>query len=222
MNWWLDPEKIRKRKEKYEKNFLKKYGVKNPQQLEEIKEKTNNTLLNRYGCIGFDGKLGEKSKQTIKKKYGEINIMKVEKFKFKADKNPLRNPEVAKKVSETKKGQPSPHKGKTYEEIMGKEKAKQRKKELKRSGALGQSLTPRISAPQLKLFKMVKEKYPTAILEYPILDYCLDIAVPELKLCFEYDGSYWHDPEKDKKRDEVLQEMGWKVIRYIDNLPPTI
>jgi len=183
------------------------------------------TCKNKYGGIGFaSDSLEKKSRDKIEKVYGNRNIMKTEHGKkyFKGKLNPLKNPNIAKKVSSKLKGQPSPLKGKTYEEILGEERTKKRKKELKRSGAYGQSITPRISAPQLKLFQMVKEKYPTAILEYPVLDYCLDIAVPDLKLCFEYDGSYWHDKERDKKRDEVLEKMGWKVIRFVDNLPESI
>ena len=225
MSWWKDPEKVKKRNETMRKNMLKKYGVDNVRKIPGITEKIKKTCEKRYGGVGYASKeLKEKSDLKTKVIYGKRNIMKTEEGKkhFKGDKNPLRNPEIAKKVSETKKGIPSPLKGKTYEEILGEEKAKRRKKELKRSGAYGQSITPRISAPQLKLFQMVKEKYPTAILEYPVLDYCLDIAVPELKLCFEYDGSYWHDEERDKKRDEVLERMGWKVIRFIDNLPASL
>jgi hypothetical protein len=223
MNWWLDPEKVKQRKKRYEENFMKKHGVKNPQQLKKFKKKASETCKQNYGGRGFASKiLADKTNNTIKKRYGEENIMKVEEFKFFGDKNPLRDPKTAKKVSKTLKGRPSLLKGKTYEDILGPEKAKKRKKELKKSGAYGQSITPKISAPQLEIFKMVKEKYPTAVLEYPVLDYCLDIAVPELKLCFEYDGSYWHDVEKDKKRDEVLEEMGWKIIRYVDKLPKVI
>lgn len=188
----------------------------------ECEEQIINTCNNRYGGIGYSSdELKKKSYKTNKKKYGRSNIMKTEHGKnyFKGDLNPLRDPETAKKVSNTLTGQPSKLKGKTYEEILGEEKTLKRKKELKKSGAYGQSITPRISAPQLELFKLVKDKYPTAVLEYPVLDYCLDIAVPELKLCFEYDGSYWHDIEKDKIRDEVLSKFGWIVRRFIDELP---
>jgi len=224
MNWWEDPEKIKQRAENYKKNFLKKHGVENPQQLKEIKEKTNNTLRERYGCVGYDGKLGEKSRETTKKIYGRKNIMKTEEGRkhFIGDKNPMRNPEIAAKTSRALKGRPSHLKGKTYEEILGPERAETRKEEQKKNGQKGWLAAPHISAPQKELFKMVKEKYPTAILEYPVLDYCLDIAVPELKLCFEYDGSYWHDVEKDKIRDEVLEGMGWKVTRFVDDLPSYI
>jgi hypothetical protein len=223
MTWWLDPEKVKQRAENYKKNFRKKYGVDNPQQLKEIKEKTNETFRKRYGGIGFDCELGEKSRKTIKEKYGEDNIMKVEEFKFIGDKNPLRRKDIADKVSKGVKKyiKKEGHwlKGKTYEEILGKKRAKERIKELRISGAIGCSMTPRISAPQLQLYEMVKEKYPTAILEYPVGDFCIDIAVPEEMIAFEYDGSYWHDEEKDKIRDSILEQLGWTVYRFVDKLP---
>lgn len=189
----------------------------------ESTEKIRRTCNEKYGGIGFASKeLEDKSRTEIEKIYGNRNIMKTEHGKqfFVGDKNPQKTPEARKRTSETMKGRPSKLKEKTYEEILGEQKTFQRKKELKRSGAIGQSLTSKISKPQLELYKQIKQQYPTAILEYPILDYCLDIAVPEEKLCFEYDGSYWHqDKEKDKKRDEILNKLGWKVIRFRDNFP---
>lgn len=230
MNWWEDPEKVKQRAENYKKNFMKKHGVENPQQLETVKTQTKNTNIDKYGGIGYQSEeLREKSYQTTKKKHGKENIMQTEKGKqyFVGDKNPLRKEEHRK--THTKKlkeyySENSHHtKGKTYEEIMGEKRAEERIKELRVSGAYGQSVTPRISKPQLELFELIKEKYPTAILEYPFLDYCLDIAVPELKLCFEYDGSYWHqDAEKDRIRDEVLERYGWTVKRFVDRLPQYI
>ncbi|RLF56234.1 MAG: hypothetical protein DRN27_09800 [Thermoplasmata archaeon] len=178
-----------------------------------------------YGGMGYSSdKLLKKSETTTRNKYGNKNVMKTDHGKsyFKGDKNPLKDPESAKKVSESMKGRKSPLKGKTYVEILGERKALERKLELKKSGAYGCSITPRISAPQLQLFELVKKKYPTAVLEYPVLDYCLDIAVPELKLCFEYDGSYWHDIEKDAIRDHILESYGWTIKRFIDKLPEYI
>jgi len=235
MKWWEDPEKIKQRAENYRKNFRKKYGVDNPQQLKDIKNKTTKTCENKYGGIGYAGSAGKKSKKKTKELFGSDNIMKTESGKklFREGMKKKFGVENVNQLDEYKENLSIKvkkrieenghwHKGKTYEEIMGKKRAAERKKELKKSGAYGQSITPKISVPQLKLFEIVKQKYPTAILEYPVLDYCLDIAVPELKLDFEYDGSYWHDPEKDKKRDEVLDMMGWKVTRFIDDLPNKI
>ncbi len=219
MKWYETSEGIQKRNETYKRKFKEKYGVENPQQLKEVTQKMIETCNKKYGGIGFASKeLEEKSRSVMEKRYGDRNIMKTEQGKkyFRGDKNPLRNPISAKKLSETKKeyykNNPHHHKGKSYSEIMGEERAAERIEELRISGAIGQSLTPRISAPQLKLYEEVLKEYPTAVLEYPVQGFCLDIAVPELKLGFEYDGEYWHqDKEKDKKRDEILNELGWKI-----------
>jgi len=184
--------------------------------------KITRTCEKKYGGIGYASKVLEKKvRKSMTKIYGVGNPMQNKKVssKFNGDGNPMRNPETAKKVSNTLTGRPSPLKGKTYEEILGPERATERLEELRISGALGQSLTPFISEPQKQLFEMVKEVYPTAVMEYPIFGYCIDIAVPELKLAFEYDGSYWHDAEKDKMRDEILEQLGWKTVRFVDHLP---
>jgi hypothetical protein len=77
------------------------------------------------------------------------------------------------------------------------------------------------SKPQVELLNRVKKLYPSAILNYPLYrgdgkrNYSLDVAIPELMICFESDGSYWHkDPEKDFIRQKEIEESGWKVIRY--------
>jgi len=73
------------------------------------------------------------------------------------------------------------------------------------------------------LFEVIKKKYPTAILEYevklPTRKVFLDIAVPELKLNFEYDGMHWHTNQKkskynDTQRDKELTDLGWTVFRF--------
>jgi very-short-patch-repair endonuclease len=194
-------------------------------------EKIRKTCEKKYGGIGFASKqLEKKTRDELEKKYGNRNIMKTDHGKnfFVGEKNPAKRPEVRKQHSINLKKRIKENgghwfKGKTYIELFGKEKTKELIKLRKKSGAIGQSLTPRISAPQLELYKLVKKKYPTAILEYPYLDFCLDIAVPDKKICFEYDSSYWHqDPEKDKKRDKILSQLGWKVIRFRDSIPSNI
>lgn len=45
--------------------------------------------------------------------------------------------------------------------------------------------------------------------------YYLDVAVPKLKINFEYDGDLHKGKEKeDKERDDFLNSLGWKVIRF--------
>jgi len=195
----------------------------------ECDKKITSTCQKKYGGVGYGSKvLEKKTREAVKKKYGVRNVMKNKRVsgKFKGDNNPMKDPDIAKKSSEglKKHFKENGHhcKGKTYEELLGPERAAERIEELRISGAIGCSMTPRISAPQKELFTLVKEVYPTAVMEYPVLGFCIDVAVPELKLAFEYDGSYWHDEEKDKKRDALLEEMGWETIRFVDHLPQEI
>lgn len=75
-----------------------------------------------------------------------------------------------------------------------------------------------ISKKQLILFNAIKGKYSDAKLEFPIKTKegmkFADIAVPSLKIDFEYDGGYWHkDKKRDSDRDLSLFKQGWKVVR---------
>jgi very-short-patch-repair endonuclease len=76
----------------------------------------------------------------------------------------------------------------------------------------------RISKPQKELFEFLKQIFPEATLEYPVktfrsVRWC-DIAVPTLKLDFEFDGNYWHNnKERDNKRDLELANVGWITFR---------
>jgi len=184
------------------------------------------TCNKKYGGVGYSSKeLENKTRNTIQKKYGVRNVMKSKQVssKFEGINNPQHNPDVRKRTSETLKEYYAKNdhhtKGKTYTEIMGSERAASRLKELRASGSYGQSLNTFISCPQKELFNLVKKLYSTAIMEYPIFDYCLDIAIPDLKIAIEYDGSYWHDKEKDKVRDRLLKTRGWTTLRFEDYIP---
>jgi very-short-patch-repair endonuclease len=75
------------------------------------------------------------------------------------------------------------------------------------------------SKPQKKLYEMVLFLCPYAVLNYPCLNYSIDIAIPFLNLAIEYDEPYWHQNKKaDKKRQKDLEQEGWKFIRF-DKLP---
>ena len=79
------------------------------------------------------------------------------------------------------------------------------------------------SKPQVELFNKVKSLYEDAILNYPCLNYSIDVAIPSLKVAIEYDSSYWHNygnnKENDKLRQDKLETLGWKVVRYTDQVP---
>ena len=92
-----------------------------------------------------------------------------------------------------------------------------RKKMLDGEAVRIQSFIKNPSKPQVELYNRVKELYPTAILNYPLyeLNYSLDIAIPDLKIWFESDGSWWHqNKEKDLERQRKIENLGWKCIRY--------
>ena len=76
------------------------------------------------------------------------------------------------------------------------------------------------SKPQVELYKAVLFLCPYAILNYPCLNYSIDIAIPFLNIAIEYDGSYWHqDINYHKQRQNDLEQDGWVFLRYVDYLP---
>jgi hypothetical protein len=91
-------------------------------------------------------------------------------------------------------------------------------KRMKNGGAAhSNSFIQNPSKPQVELYNRIKLLYPEAVLNYPSyeLNYSLDVAIPNLKIWFESDGSYWHqDKEKDLKRQQKIENLGWKCIRY--------
>jgi hypothetical protein len=74
-----------------------------------------------------------------------------------------------------------------------------------------------ISNPQKELFFLLQKIYLDVKLNYPII--CknsvkyADVAIPLLKIDFEYDEPKWHNKEKDKKRDKQLKEIEWDTFR---------
>lgn len=98
-----------------------------------------------------------------------------------------------------------------------------RQRMLNGGAAYNNSFIRNVSKPQIELFNKIKKIYPNAILNHPChpLNFSLDVAIPELMICFESDGSWWHqDKEKDLKRQEKIEELGWRLIRYypVDNI----
>lgn len=231
---------------KREGTFMREHGVVNPQQVEEFKQKTSNTFKREHGGRGFgSNKLAKKSRDKIKEKYGAENIMQTEEGlerlvkglhqKYGKDiTNPMQILEVARKASQTKKEfyLTNDHhlKGKTYIELFGEEKAKELVRLRRISGGEGFKKSLEMgyndSKPQRELFKKVKEIFPEAKYEVEFLNpkfgfyYHLDMAIPEIKLCIEYDCEWTHpNPRKDAFRDKVLEKFGWKTIRFRNKVP---
>jgi hypothetical protein len=81
------------------------------------------------------------------------------------------------------------------------------------------SLTPQskqeltITFELMKLFKNIDPKGLKAKLGGRLR--AIDIFIPKLNLCIEFDGSYWHKDKRDidKIKSEMLFEEGFKLIR---------
>jgi very-short-patch-repair endonuclease len=76
-----------------------------------------------------------------------------------------------------------------------------------------------ISRPQRLLKKIVEMVYEKPCeMEYYIKTQCswrfADVAIPALKIDFEFDGEKWHSMEKDQKRDAELKAVGWTVYHF--------
>ena len=119
-------------------------------------------------------------------------------------------------------------KGKKWEEIMkDKEKIisrkeKQRQRCLNGNSSHMLSFVNCPSKPQIELYNLVKELHKEAEIEYWVkeVNKRIDIGIESLKIAIEYDGSFWHqDKEYDDKRQKLLENFGWKFIRYVDYIP---
>ena len=75
-----------------------------------------------------------------------------------------------------------------------------------------------LSKSQMKMFEIVKAE--VGEIEVSLNHYVrtsktfrfIDVAIPSLKLGFEFDGTYWHQNiSKDKARDKELTDQGWTI-----------
>jgi len=186
---------------KIKQTCLKKYNVDNPSKYEKVKEKKEDTSLKNYGvrCSFEAEEVKEKKIVSYLKNFGVDNPSKSEKIKEKKAKTCLKNYNVD-----------SPFKSEQIRE-------KSEKTMIEKYGVkYATQLVRRPSIPQIVIFRNVKELCLDTELEYPFLNYTLDIAILSLKIDIEYDGFRYHQGRElhDKKRDEELKKRGWRIIRY--------
>jgi hypothetical protein len=207
------------------KTIQKEHGVDNVSKLDSVKEKKIKTCRKNFECDHpmQSKKIRDKSKETLKK-YGDDveNISQVLEIKMQKSEtcienygvdNPSKCPEIIEKIRITTLKNygvnnysqlESVKEGKRLEMINGK-------------ASYMSSFIQNPSRPQVELFNLIKELYPSAELNYAIfnLNYNIDVAIPDLKIAIEYDGYYWHqDEEKDLNRQNKCEDLGWKFIRY--------
>lgn len=111
--------------------------------------------------------------------------------------------------------------------MFGKKQSKEFKEKLSQRMLNGQasymvSCITNPSKPQIEIFNLVKIIDICPVLNFPVkeVNRNIDIALPYRKIAIEYDGSYWHqDEEKDTERQNQLESLGWRFIRYRDRIP---
>lgn len=200
-----------------------KFGVKNIQQNKQIKEKTKKTCIEKYGvefaCQSKEIRL--KIKETNIKRYGFVSPMESDIIKRKSKKSCINKYGVDHhmKVIEIKeKTRNTSLERHGYKYWVGTE---EHIEWMKNGGAAYCNkfiINP--SKPQVELYNICQQIFPYVILNYPCLNYSIDIAVPSLNLAIEYDGSYWHsDKEYDYERQRKLEEEGWIFLRFVDKIP---
>ena len=129
-------------------------------------------------------------------------------------------PESIEKMRKSHKGKRNIFKGKTYEEILGIEKATSIKNEIKKARA--KQITPiKNTKIEVKIQMFLKELgyefFTHQYIKGINHGYQCDILIPALNLVIECDGDYWHKypigTDLDHIRTKELLEKGFKVLR---------
>ena len=202
------------------KNIGRKCSEKSKRKMSEAgKNKIFSEIHKKNISVSLKGKKwSEKSKNSKKEKM---------KNRPGPMKGKIHSEESKSKISILNKGKKRTdlHKKHYSEALKGIKKSERHKEKLRQrmlngGAAYANSFLANPSKPQVELYNRIKIIYPSAVLNYPLyeLNYSLDIAIPELKIWFESDGSYWHqDKEKDLIRQRKIENLGWKCIRYSAN-----
>lgn len=195
---------------------LQKYGCDHPAKSEEVKAKARSTCQEKYGGNGSMSSqiVRLKSQQTNLKKYGVSHRMQrqEEYDRFKQtmlDKCGVENPSQLDEIKEKKKNTCLKHFG-----VDSPAKSSVIQAKIRETMSANGSVAT--SSQQIKLYNIIKEKYPDAELNYPFSNCSLDIflCVNGTPIDVEYDCWYFHqDALKDLKRDKFLQSHGFKTLR---------
>ena len=197
---------IKKWKGRNKGGYFKFCSCKCAQVDKNTRDKIKNTCLEKYGVdnAAKARDIQNKMKNTCLKKYGTKNIFSSEIGKKKIKEtllkkygveNPQQNNEIKKKTKETLL--------KKYGITCGFQKCKKYN----------------VSKGELELYDFIKSIKPTAIHNdrKNIFPLELDIFLEENNIGIEYDGEYWHNLPKMKKRDylknKICKEKGIKLIR---------
>ena len=183
------------KKQKIKETLLKRYGVDNPQKSKLIKEKSENTCLEKYG-YKFPGQVPEvkeKQKRTSIEKYGVDYYVRTSEFREKYKNTCLKKYGVDNyaKTDECQLKMQNTYRIKHNNKPLG------------------------ISEKEKEVYKFIKSIYHNKIIRNSrkmLSGKEIDIFLPDLKLGFEFDGTYWHaDPRFYKETDLILNRPALEV-----------
>ena len=225
------------RNKKYEDTCMKKYGVKNAAQSQEVQDKIKDTNLERYGCICSlqSEEIQNKAKATWQKNYGE-NIM-----------NPGQAQVVKDKIKATWKNNYGEDIENPFQLESVREKSKQTLQENYGENIMNPMQVKEIKNKVLDSFQFNgtgpcsrQQKYIHFLiggtLNKRVCNSLVDICFEEEKTAIEYDGGGHFLTDifngnkilskeailREKNREDSIVNKGYKVIRFIatkDRIP---
>jgi very-short-patch-repair endonuclease len=145
----------------------------------------------------------------VKRKHLEaLNKPEVKEKISRASRNAWKDPDYREKVLESR----------NTSEVRKKRSEAAKKQCLNGHAVYMNSCIKNPSKLELRLREIVKELFPTSISQYKVLNYALDNAILESKIVIEFDGWYHfdcqHDIDYHKKRQQEIENEGWKFLRY--------
>ena len=192
---------------KREITCLKKYGTKRAQSSKIVRDKIKNSNLNRYGVENFS----KLNKIETLNKFKQYLIPLFNEKKFINDKNNLKNVYKWKCKKCGNEFKDYIHKTMHIREIPY----------LPRCLNCYPYLAGE-SKQEKELLNFIKEIYKDKIIENDrdlIKPYELDIVIPEKKIAFEFNGSFWHsenspgyEGNKCLMKSNLCEEKGYKLI----------
>lgn len=193
-------------RDKFKKTCLDKYGVENPSMLRKVREKAENTTLERFGKRHY--LTTDKCREQYKEKIGSDNIFKTEGFKERLRKkniekygvdNRMKVPELAKingqKSLKTKieRGDVKIYKDKLISEWaneIGFSRSAFNGMVNKYGWDVAVDMTPRMSSLELEMEKILKDIGVEYLRQVKIGSCYADFIIGDLIV--ECDGLYWH------------------------------
>ncbi|OQA65513.1 MAG: NUMOD3 motif (2 copies) [Candidatus Diapherotrites archaeon ADurb.Bin253] len=205
--------------------FRKKNSLSHKGNIHSQETRSKISLSNKGRIVTVETKEKIKESMKRKKETGWINHPESTKIKMseKLKGRKISN-ETTKKRLESRKGYRHTEETKEKIRVSNKKRVteefreKQRKRMLNGGTAIVHKAKKNPSKQESKLREIINRLDYKSEFTYQILNYFIDIAIPEYKIAIEYDGYYHFDTEEHiryhKKRQEQIEEKGWKFLRY--------